>query len=522
MTVYRFTHPAKPDIVFEWQAELGLLSKTGHPDPIALNPNAQDGELLRRFIRHGFLTPYGSPRGESFPDIIINRILARLLEAKLKLTKEETERFVKNVHGAGYKWLVEPVEIIEETTPPDQPEHGPDPVTSEPVVRKTPESIKRKILRFKTYREEKTRDFVGRGFLFRAIDDFMAREPAGYLTIEGDPGFGKTTFLAELADRKPESLYHFNIRSETDRRHQFLENICAQIIDRCGLETIPDSLEEPSTLIHLLETASEAWCGDRKLLILVDALDEVDRSDHPMGNILGLPRTLPAGVYVVATSRRRGILPLTYGALEKHDISQDHPEHLDDIRAYIGRFLDRDGMKRHRGSMSESDYVEELTRKSEGNFMYLCYVLPAIERGMYSDDDPESLPDGLLAYYEHHWTWMRSRSSASWSTVEVPILVALTIVREPVDLATLATFARVPEQRRVAEVLSEWRELLHVVEEDHDGKKEKRYRIYHASFKDFISNKDQVKGEHVDLEAAHGVISDVMWQRYLEDRAGRE
>src|SRR4051794_23719942 len=48
---------------------------------------------------------------------------------------------------------------------------------------------------------DKTRDFVGRDYVFEAIERFLTDNPNGYLTIEGDPGIGKSAILASFVKR---------------------------------------------------------------------------------------------------------------------------------------------------------------------------------------------------------------------------------------------------------------------------------------------------------------------------------
>ena len=51
--------------------------------------------------------------------------------------------------------------------------------------------------RFKTLIEDKTKWFVGRTYVFDAIQSFIDCHPNGYFTITGDPGQGKSAILAK-------------------------------------------------------------------------------------------------------------------------------------------------------------------------------------------------------------------------------------------------------------------------------------------------------------------------------------
>jgi hypothetical protein len=74
---------------------------------------------------------------------------------------------------------------------------------------------------------ERTRGFVGRVFIFKAIDDLL-KDPefrSGYIVISGEPGIGKTYLLAQMV-MQTGCVHHFNIASQNIRStRDFLDNI---------------------------------------------------------------------------------------------------------------------------------------------------------------------------------------------------------------------------------------------------------------------------------------------------------
>jgi hypothetical protein len=83
--------------------------------------------------------------------------------------------------------------------------------------------------------------------------------------------------------------------------------------------------------------------------------------------------------------------------------------------------------------MTLREFVDLLTTKTEGNFVYLRYVFPEIETGAYRDLDCCALPGGLQSYYDDHWRRMHTGSENDWFTYKLPIIAALTAIREPVS-----------------------------------------------------------------------------------------
>ncbi len=71
------------------------------------------------------------------------------------------------------------------------------------------------IARFKSLVEERTRHFVGREFVFQAIDEIIhdSRHSSGYILIRGEPGIGKTAIISELV-RQRDYVHHINIAAQ--------------------------------------------------------------------------------------------------------------------------------------------------------------------------------------------------------------------------------------------------------------------------------------------------------------------
>ncbi len=377
-----------------------------------------------------------------------------------------------------------------------------------------PAEIRRGILDFGSFIAEKTDGFVGRQWLFDRLDEFLEEKPQGYFLLRGDPGIGKSALAAELV-RQRGCVHHFNIRAEgINRPEDFLANVCAQLIATYGLPHTflpPEATRDANFLKKLLEQVVERH-PDEKVMVVVDALDEA--TGMPEGvNPLYLPTALPHGVFVLATSRRgttfRGD---EIGGLE---IGQDEEGNLADVRFFVESKLERPGIRGYieAQGLDEETFVSEMVGKSQGNFMYLRYVLPEIELGVYQDRGFDTLPRGLENYYEDHWQRMRSRDEEAWFNYQLPVLVALTVVKEPVSVNLIVDFSGVDDRRRIRQVLVEWDPFLYSTEvEDEEGNRQTRRRLYHASFQEFVERKDEVAGERVDLKKAHGKIADVLWQ----------
>jgi hypothetical protein len=378
-----------------------------------------------------------------------------------------------------------------------------------------PTRIAEHIDEFDLYIQEKTRGFVGRQFVFDAVQKFIEEKSRGYFIVRGDPGIGKTALMAEMA-RTKKHVRHFNIRlRNVTRSDQFLRNVCAQVIAKFRLDHsfLPPDADRSSAFLLSVLAKARSLAGGRKIVVLIDALDEADTAGlSPGANLLCLPESLPEGIYFVATARslEEDRLPLRIDCeTESLFLAHDSVANLADVAVFLRSQLAVPGIQRYLEAqrLAAEDFVHELVDKSEGNFMYLRCVLWEMEESPSWNRSLDQLPKGLRAYYEDHWRRMRAEDERQWIAAKIPVLMALTVTREPIPIELIAKFAQVDDRRMIRSVLREWKPFLH---EEGETITERRFRLYHASFFEFLKKKDEVADEHVSFQEAHRRILEAM------------
>ncbi len=353
--------------------------------------------------------------------------------------------------------------------------------------------------------DERTRRFIGREFVFEALDRMLAGAEfdSGYVVIRGEPGIGKTSIAASLVLRGA-YVHHFNIAAANIRSpRQFLENVCAQLAVRFGLphQTLPAAAGEDGGLLsQLLAEAVQvaAERGELPLVVVVDAIDEADRGDlGPDANRLYLPRTLPPGVFFVLTAREESDYQLDVDHEADIWIRDNDERNLSDVDRYVRAFVadHGDAMAARIAALGldEDEFIDEMVGRSEGNFMYLVHVLPDILHGRLGLEEGQgiaSLPRGLRSYYQAHWRAMKNADEQQFTTKQRPVLSFLAISRAPVTIAQLAEWAGL-ELSDVKNVVQEWREFL-----NEDPGRPARYRIYHRSFAEFLDEEENLRWYH--------------------------
>ena len=363
---------------------------------------------------------------------------------------------------------------------------------------------------FESLIEEKIRTFCGRRFLFDNFQKFITENPHGYFTIVGAAGMGKSSIVAKYVSEHQSPCY-FNILVEgRNRPESFLKSIREQLIDRYEL---PNS-EEADLPTLLAKVAGKLTAGER-LVIAVDALDEVEQ--EPGQNLLHLPTTLPNNVYFLLTRRpynlgneRLSVSPKI--PVKELYLSQYGNFNQDVIKEYIQFAIDadsdyKDGLKKwiHERSIAKDFFVEELANKSENNFMYLRYVLPAIANGDYNDLSLKQLPDGLQEYYQNHWVRMGMEANPA-QLMEI-ILYILLEIGTPIPCEMIAGIAEV-DKCDVTQVLEN--ELVEYLKKQNvDG--EICYSIYHSSFLEFLKNKRMMDSKRKLFKEVHQGITEYLY-----------
>lgn len=387
---------------------------------------------------------------------------------------------------------------------------NPQPVSD--ASRMLPDRIDKHVSRaFETLIMDRTRDFVGRKHVLTKLDHFLKQNRKGYFLLLGLPGTGKTAMLANLVQTR-RYIHHFNVRQEgINTPEVFLQSICLQLIARFGFvvdELPPDATKDASYLNHLLAQASRALETKEKLVIVVDGLDEV--TQERAGNLLYLPKVLPPKVYFVVSSRPLAAQRLSVSdAREVFRLDMDSAENMQDIKAYLTAQVAKRDIRNYlkTNTIPKEQFIADLTEKSEGNFIYLRYVLPDITQGLYGNRI-DKLPMGLENYYEDHWQRMKGKNREEWFAYKLPVLVMLSVVTHPVSVDLLKHFLPEFNRSRIRNVLAEWQQFLLV---DTLPPTSLQYRIYHTSFIDFIVSKEEIMDERVD----RGLAEDQLIERLL-------
>ena len=361
------------------------------------------------------------------------------------------------------------------------------------------------VLDFAAQLHNKRRDFVGRQWLFDEIDAWRlssTRERA--LLIVGDPGIGKSAFVAEMIHRNPGSqvlAYHICRADdpETLRPSTFVMSFAGMIAGR--IPAFADLLEaaqfqeifDPRTVLgrpaHVFDQGLIAGLHqlpappDGIRYLLIDALDEALKLGEGQLNIVTLLSTrldqFPAWLRIVATTRREPDVLSKLSGLRAASIDARRQDNLDDIDRFIEARLNTPNLA-ERLAASRVPIVtaqRKLRDKADGNFLYISQALQDIEYDNYSFDRLDELPIGLVGIYDSFFERaFPSESSYVPARIVLEILLA---AQQPLTQPQIAAAVAFDSMYALNHVLSK---LSTFLDASTDG-----IRTYHKSLSDWLT-----------------------------------
>ncbi|MBN3870727.1 ATP-binding protein [Nostoc sp. JL33] len=403
-------------------------------------------------------------------------------------------------------------------------------------IAENPINIPRYPLEFQQIITAKNQNFVGREFVFAAINKFLNQSDRGYFTIIGDPGIGKSAILAHYVSQNPGIVYYNVEITGKNRFEEFLTTICTQLIEiaqnqgiKISVEPVlsisasldgtvaegqsrnnlsanfSDSTTEDSGFLSLLlQQISGRLHPKQRLIITIDGCDRIDINNQPRGsNIFYLPRYLPEKVYFVLSRRpylkeKSGLLIET--PAQSLDLSNYPEQNRADIQEYIKNYLnesshsvdasaatllltetlrERERQRRTRrvGSLSEQKNPGDVSLNMTQGFddeTNFMYV-----KEILTAINEDIYPQNLQLYYQNHLEKMNLATSKQ-QPMALQVLNIL-VQEQPISIEAIAETLDADEYE-IKVILDKWREFLHL----ESIAAEIYYSVYHASFRDWL------------------------------------
>jgi tetratricopeptide (TPR) repeat protein len=300
------------------------------------------------------------------------------------------------------------------------------------------------------------KELVRPAYLVDNLWRIVEEHEKGYVHLVGESGMGKTFFVRALEGEGkkrniPVLAYHILAGALSDYR-TFISELSDRAKEKLQFRTqeaqtnvaaIPDLQAQFATYLAQLMSAN----GLDQLVVAIDALDELPELEASTVAITGLlpaPDQLPAGCFVLLTSRealqpriREDLEQLEQSAAKtdatgKHEhftkirIRPDDAENQQLLRTYLQEHLPE--RFRDRASM------ETLLERSGGIFLYASHFCRALESGAFAS--METLPEGR-SFYATYLANLREATGILYDNVYLKALILLAAAQTPVTVDQL-------------------------------------------------------------------------------------
>ena len=378
-------------------------------------------------------------------------------------------------------------------------------------------------------------DFIGRGWVFRMLEDSLNKTNVRGVQLVSHLGWGKSAIMKRLIDSPSSSTlihrniigYHFCKYNEKTTRDggKFVKNLVQQIAKKISNFHEDEFLEsscdkEPGKCFQnaLVRPLKKLSATETKF-ILIDAIDEcLEKEERHLSVIVdtlssGVP-DLPAWIKLIVTSRNQAQSTgkMSNIGLFTVKLNANDQRNEQDLRNYAELSLQSFYTVSHsrKEKLPLKDSIDLAVEFSKGNFLFLERIIKLWQE--YPDKmKAESIPEDLGNVYT---TFFAKRfNEADFSDFQ-PLLEVILAANSPPTLADLSKILKYHYKnhntRKIASKLSEY------FKSDID---EGPIEFHHKSFAEWLIKQTKgIDGIFIDKSRGHQYIADYLLSFYHERR----
>ncbi len=366
--------------------------------------------------------------------------------------------------------------------------------------------------------------FTGRKWVFDEIDQWLAKPKTSRIFgITGLAGTGKSAIAAYLcATREGVAAFHICRYGDKDKAdpRRCVASIAYQLSKQLpAYQQQLGALNNLESLIAngnaqalfdqlILQPLAQVPDPGRKVVIVIDALDEANAEDENdlASLIAGEFGKSPDWLGLIVTTRPVREVTDPLQEMDGIDLETSRPENVDDIREYASKQL----QPLTDNAELRASAATAVADRSEGVFLYAHWVCEELKRGHLSVDEVEDFPQGLSGAYYQFFQRQFPKLKDYQSDVE-PVLGLLTAAYDFLRKEIVAEIFKWTD-RQITDFFDPLAALFPCVEG--------RYRPFHLSILEWLSDRARNKTYNVSVKDAHQRLANYCWNqcaRYVRD-----
>lgn len=367
-------------------------------------------------------------------------------------------------------------------------------------------------------------DFTGRRWLDEELEHWFTKQDSRIFFLTGDPGIGKSAYLAHVACDFPQVLaLHFCVANLPEFLDplRFVQSLVAQAANRlpefrAALSAL--RLEKPGEgdsgvlFRRLLADPLRSCSPSRPWLIIVDGLDEA--VSHGDRNIVRLLRErfddLPNWVRLLLSARKDPALVDQFSQARPYEIVVSRPDNLHDVASYLEQKFQEPALLSllERAGVDPRSTIAVIRERGAGNFLFVTRFVQALETGQIDLTKQESFARALSGIYQNFFERVFPHR-ADFDRFR-PLLDVLTAARATLSAEQLALCL----DRDAFEVRNDLQKLAVFFPEQSGC-----YRPFHRSILEWLRGEAGLSTTYcVNIAAGHRHLAQRLFENYRQGR----
>lgn len=344
---------------------------------------------------------------------------------------------------------------------------------------------------------------IGRDEDSEKIENMVLQAPGSrVLYIFGDPGIGKSAaavYLNEYYFSDCIKALHMFVHNEaaTLQPETVFKSIAKPLMTGGLLPPVEITTSNPAEIkkmidIMLQQASETAKTKDKKIIIIIDGLDEAYNTSEHLYNLL--PATPPPRVNIIYFSRRKEeiyskIYRSSSGWIIKEELK---PLKKEAIRAILWQAISKYTI--------DEKIVDKVYKVSQGNPLYLSFLVNAIleERVVLSTD--MLLPRDIIDYYDQLITQIVKRNP------QLPIIETALVFSVCFEAINQEQIKKILKKESIEHIILSIKTLSEIIRPMALKGYQKKYKIFHKSIADFMNEQFADTAKEIEQAALFSVI----------------